>query len=48
MRQDMVTSLDYSAQLMRIPKKVDENMTPWASFNKIVLQTSGLIYEYVS
>mgnify|MGYP000670648274 CR=1 FL=1 len=43
-----MTYLDSSAQLMRIPRKVDENMTPWASFNKIVLRTSGLIYEYVS
>ena len=33
---------------MRIPSKVDQNMTPWLSFDKIVLRTSGLIYGYVS
>ena len=30
------------------PEKVDQTMTQWVSFNKIVLQTSSLIYKYVS
>ena len=33
---------------MRIPRKVDQNMTPWLSFDKIVLQISSLIYGCVS
>ena len=42
-----MTYLDSSAQLMRISRKVDQTMTWWVSFNKIVIWTSGVIYEYV-
>ena len=33
---------------MRIPREVDQNMTPWLSFNKIILRTSVMIYGCVS
>ena len=33
---------------MRIPRELDQNMTPWLSFDKIVLRTSGMIYRWVS
>ena len=33
---------------MRILREVDQNMTPWLSFDKIVLRTSSVIYRCVS
>ena len=40
--------MDSLAQLMRILRELDQNMTPWLSFDKMVLRTSGMIYVCVS
>ena len=33
---------------MQIPREVVKNITPWLSFDKIVLRTSGMIYGCIS
>ena len=48
MQQGMSDIVGFFSTINEDPKRGESNMTPWLSFDKIVLRTSGMIYGCVS